>query len=153
VVPAEPPASEQTGVASWYGERHHGRRTASGETYDMQALTAAHRTLPFGTIVAVTSVRDGRTVEVRINDRGPHVGGRIIDLSYAAARAIGLIGSGLATVRLRVVNQEPDAERALAVTAPATAPAVAPVGAPVEPPATAPATTPGDSSPSSPRRP
>ncbi len=90
-------------VASWYGRPFHGRRTASGEVYDMYKLTAAHPTLPFGARVRVTSLRNGRSVEVRINDRGPAVRGRIIDLSYAAARAIDSVGAGVFPVRLRVV--------------------------------------------------
>ncbi len=88
------------GLASWYGERFHGRRTASGETYDMHALTAAHKTLPFGTQVRVRHAATGKEVLVRINDRGPHVKGRVIDLSHAAASAIGLIQAGVAPVVL-----------------------------------------------------
>ncbi len=86
------------GMASWYGERFHGRRTASGEAFDMNAMTAAHRTLPFGTQVRVRHVRTGQEVRVRINDRGPHVRGRVIDLSRAAAASIGLLQSGVAPV-------------------------------------------------------
>ena len=88
----------QAGVASWYGPGFHGRTTANGERFNTHALTAAHRTLPFGTMVRVTNNRNGRSVVVRINDRGPYVGGRVIDLSNASARAIGL--SGLAKVSL-----------------------------------------------------
>jgi rare lipoprotein A len=95
----------QTGEASWYGEPHHGRTTASGETYDMSQLTAAHRTLPLGTRVLVTNLKNGRAVEVRINDRGPSVEGRIIDLSYAAARELGAVSGGTIPVRLRVISQ------------------------------------------------
>lgn len=97
----------QTGQASWYGEPHHGRRTASGEIYDMYQLTAAHPTLPFGTRVRVTNLKNGRSVEVRINDRGPTAADRIIDLSYAAAQKLGALSSGLARVRLRVVSTPP----------------------------------------------
>lgn len=79
------------GLASWYGPRFHGRRTASGEKYDMHQLTAAHPTLPFGTIVRVRSLVNGRTVDVRINDRGPFIKKRVIDLSRGAAQALGLI--------------------------------------------------------------
>jgi rare lipoprotein A len=86
------------GNASWYGTAHHGRRTASGEAYDSEGMTAAHRTLPFGAPVRVTNQRNGRSAVVRINDRGPFVQGRIIDLSGAAARAIGI--SGVARVSL-----------------------------------------------------
>src|SRR5438128_3674774 len=90
--PPEPTADVvQSGPASWYGEPHHGRRTASGETYDMHQLTAAHPTLPFGTRVLVTNLKNDRSVEVRINDRGPHVAGRIIDVSYAAAQKLDAI--------------------------------------------------------------
>ncbi len=90
----------QTGVASWYGKLFHGRRTASGERYDMHALTAAHRTLPLGACVRVTLLARMRSVVVRINDRGPFVRGRIIDLSYAAAEALGVRAAGGAQVRL-----------------------------------------------------
>ena len=91
--PASVPRHTETGLASWYGKAHHGRRTASGERFDMQALTAAHRTLAFGTIVRVTDVASGRSVNVRINDRGPFGNGRIIDLSYAAARKLGMVAT------------------------------------------------------------
>jgi rare lipoprotein A len=83
----------------------HGRTTASGETYDMNQLTAAHRTLPLGTKVLVTNLKNGRAVEVRINDRGPSIEGRIIDLSYAAARELGAVSGGTIPVRLRVISQ------------------------------------------------
>lgn len=88
------------GLASWYGKRFHGRRTANGERFDMHALTAAHPTLPFGTLVRVRSVEDGRTVDVRINDRGPWIKRRVIDLSRAAAHALGLIDLGTGTRRV-----------------------------------------------------
>lgn len=88
----------QAGVASWYGPGFHGRTTANGEHFNTHALTAAHRTLPFGTKVRVTNKSNGRSVVVRINDRGPYVGGRVIDLSDASARALGM--SGLAKVSL-----------------------------------------------------
>jgi rare lipoprotein A len=84
----------ERGPASWYGSFHHGRRTASGETFNKNALTAAHKRLPFGTLVRVTYHRTGQSVAVRINDRGPFKAGRIIDLSQAAARSIGLQGVG-----------------------------------------------------------
>ncbi|MGY6125186.1 septal ring lytic transglycosylase RlpA family protein [Paraburkholderia strydomiana] len=90
----------QTGLASWYGKVFHGRRTASGERYNMHALTAAHRTLPLGACVRVTAVGRERSVVVRINDRGPFVHGRIIDLSYAAAEAIGVNVAGTLPVKL-----------------------------------------------------
>ncbi len=109
--PAEPLLTGATqeieqGAASWYGRRFHGRRTASGERYDMNALTAAHRTLPFGTVVRVRSQVTGRAVDVRINDRGPHVAGRIIDLSQAAAEALGLMGLGIKPVVLLVSAED-----------------------------------------------
>ncbi len=88
------------GKASWYGTRHHGKRTASGERFDKNALTAAHRTLPFGSRVRVTNLRNRRSVVVRINDRGPHGRGRLIDLSHRAARELGMLDTGVAPVRV-----------------------------------------------------
>jgi rare lipoprotein A len=102
--PPPEPRALQTGKASWYGDAHHGRKTASGETFDMNALTAAHRTLPLGTRVLVTNLANGRSIEVRINDRGPMVSDRIIDLSFAAARALGGVGAGVFRVRIAVVE-------------------------------------------------
>jgi len=96
--------SGETGLASWYGHPYHGRAAANGEIYDMEKLTAAHRTLPFGTWVRVTNVSNEKSVEVRITDRGPFVGGRIIDLSHAAAEAIDMIGPGVARVRLDIIS-------------------------------------------------
>jgi len=97
--------SELEGLASYYAEPYHGRKTASGEIFDTyQNLTAAHRTLPFNTMVRVTNKTNGRTVDVRINDRGPFVDGRVIDLSVRAARLIDLMGSGLAPVKLTVLT-------------------------------------------------
>jgi rare lipoprotein A len=90
----------EEGVASWYGRPYHGRRTASGETYDMHELTAAHPTLPFGSRVRLVNLDNGRTVVVRINDRGPFRKGRIIDVSRAAARKLGMVEAGVARVRL-----------------------------------------------------
>ena len=87
-------AAGQHGAASWYGPGFHGRKTASGERFNTHALTAAHRSFPFGTRVKVTNERTGRAVVVRINDRGPYAHGRIIDLSQASARAIGISGTG-----------------------------------------------------------
>ena len=97
--------SLQTGYASWYGKAHQGRRTTSGETYDMNKLTAAHPSLPMGTRILVTNLKNGRSVTVRVNDRGPFVDGRIVDLSYAAAREVGAIGEGVVPVRIRVVSE------------------------------------------------
>jgi len=94
----------ETGQASWYGKAHQGRLTASGERFDMHALTAAHRTLPFGTIVRVKHVKSGKSVNVRINDRGPFRSGRIIDLSYEAARRLGIVARGTARVELTVIR-------------------------------------------------
>jgi rare lipoprotein A len=102
-VPARPGAVE-TGIASWYGYPYHGRRTASGEIYDMEKLTAAHRTLPFGTWVEVTNLDNHKRVRVRITDRGPFVEGRIIDLSLAAAREIDMVRAGIVKVRVQVVS-------------------------------------------------
>ncbi|MFQ5802076.1 MAG: septal ring lytic transglycosylase RlpA family protein [Candidatus Methylomirabilales bacterium] len=86
------------GVASWYGPKFHGRPTASGEVFDMHEISAAHRTLPLGSWVQVTNLENGRSIRVRVNDRGPFVEGRVIDLSYAAARALGMVKEGLAWV-------------------------------------------------------
>lgn len=94
----------ETGLASWYGHPYHGRPAADGEIYDMEKLTAAHRTLPFGTMVRVVNLTNGKTVDVRIIDRGPFVENRIIDLSHAAAQAIELIGPGVAPVRLDILS-------------------------------------------------
>ncbi len=108
-VPAPPRVGTvEEGVASWYGHPHHGKRSSNGEIYDMEKLTAAHRTLPFETIVRVQNLTNDRTVDVRITDRGPFVKDRIIDLSRAAARQIRMIGPGTAPVRLYVLSL-PDA--------------------------------------------
>lgn len=101
---ARPSPDGMTGLASWYGQAHHGKKTSSGEVYDRTQLTAAHRTLPMGTRVRVTNVENDRSVVVRINDRGPFKRGRIIDLSQAAAREIGALGEGLFTVHLEVLE-------------------------------------------------
>jgi peptidoglycan lytic transglycosylase len=93
----------ETGIASWYGEEFHGRKTSSLEVYDMNDLTAAHNRLPLGTFVAVTNLNNGRSVIVRINDRGPFVKNRVIDLSFAAARAIDMVGTGTAPVRIEAL--------------------------------------------------
>lgn len=102
--PVQASRSLGSGVASFYGSELHGRRTASGERFDMNALTAAHRTLPFGTRLLVTNPSNGRTVTVRVNDRGPFHGGRVIDLSHAAATQIGLVARGHGRVELAVVD-------------------------------------------------
>ena len=93
----------ERGVASWYGPGFHGRKTANGETYDMHQLTAAHRTLPLGSVVQVRSLSNGRSVTVRVNDRGPFARNRILDLSQAGAQALGMIGTGTDQVEIRVV--------------------------------------------------
>src|SRR5580692_10880582 len=109
-VPAGPRPSGQavvgsieTGVASWYGHPYHGRPAADGEIYDMEKLVAAHRTLPFNTWVRVVNLTNSRSVEVRIIDRGPFIDGRIIDLSHAAAKEIGMEVAGTAKVRMEVI--------------------------------------------------
>lgn len=96
------PLAVQQGLASFYGREFHGRKTASGEIFDMQALTAAHRTLPFGTMVKVTNLKNNQSVTVKINDRGPFVEGRLIDLSQGAAKKIGI--DGVEQVRLEIVK-------------------------------------------------
>lgn len=98
-------AAEATlsGVASWYGPGFHGRTTANGERYDMNGMTAAHKSLTFGTRVKVTNQTNGKSVVVRINDRGPYVGSRIIDLSKSAAQAIDMIGPGTASVTVEIL--------------------------------------------------
>ncbi len=93
-----------TGKASWYGPKFHGRKTANGETYDMNGMTAAHRKLPFNTIIEVTLLSSGKSCRVRINDRGPFKGNRILDLSKGAAEKIGLIKEGVGKVRIRIVS-------------------------------------------------
>jgi rare lipoprotein A len=94
----------ENGIASWYGHPYDGRRAADGETYNMETLVAAHRTLPFNTWVRVYNLNNNKTVDVRIIDRGPFVDGRIIDLSHAAAQAIEMIGPGVAQVRLEIIR-------------------------------------------------
>jgi rare lipoprotein A len=101
----------EEGIASWYGEPYHGRRTASGEVYDMHQLTAAHKTLAFGSVVRVKRRDTGADVRVRINDRGPFIEGRIIDLSYAAAKKIDLDRDGVAPVKIKVVGRESAPQR------------------------------------------
>jgi rare lipoprotein A len=128
---APPPATTPDalhGVASWYGEEFAGRTTANGEIFDPRLLTAAHRTLPFGTVLDITNPKTSQSVRVRVNDRGPYVGNRIIDLSYAAAQQIGLIEPGIGEVDIRIVRvgsgeREPPAPFDVRIAdAPATAP-------------------------------
>jgi rare lipoprotein A len=92
------------GLASWYGEFHHGRQTASGEIFDMTQLTAAHRTLPLGTHLRVTNLENGRIVRVRVNDRGPYVTDRVLDLSHQAARVLDMVERGVVPVRFDIVE-------------------------------------------------
>jgi rare lipoprotein A len=106
--PVTPPRVSQTGIASWYGPGFHGKTTASGIIYNQHDLTAAHQTLPLGTRVLVTNLDNGRSIEVFINDRGPFAKGRIIDLSYAAAESLGMIGPGTIPVRIDVVSSPAD---------------------------------------------
>jgi len=98
------PGASSVGIASYYAAKYHGRTTASGETFDNGKLTAAHRTLPFGTTVRVTNLTNGRSVTVRVNDRGPFVAGRIIDLSRAAAKRLDMIDAGLARVKVETLG-------------------------------------------------
>ncbi len=96
----------ETGMASWYGPDFHGKTTANGETYNQNELTAAHKTLPFNSVVRVTNLDNGKQVTVRINDRGPYARGRVIDLSRAAAREVEMIGSGVARVRIEILKTD-----------------------------------------------
>ena len=126
--PAPPPITNgvQVGVASWYGPGFHGNRTANGEIYDQYELTAAHPSLALGTRVMVTNLENGRAVQVRVNDRGPFVDGRAIDLSYAAARTISMVGPGTVRVRIEVLGPT-----TLAAAAPVAAPAALPTARPI----------------------
>jgi len=100
----DPHGYDQTGMASYYGAKHHGKRTASGEPFNQNALTAAHRQLPFGTRVKVTNLNNDKSCVVRINDRGPHTRGRLIDLSREAASRLGMVSSGTARVRVQALD-------------------------------------------------
>jgi rare lipoprotein A len=111
--PAPPVGTAERGLASWYGHPYHGRAAADGEIYDMETLVAAHRTLPFQTRVQVRNLSNDKTVDVRIIDRGPFVGGRIIDLSHAAAKEIDLIGPGVAQVEVTIIGTPAVPEPAL----------------------------------------
>ena len=105
IIPApEPIPASLGGEASWYGPRFHGRLTANGEVYDMFALTAAHRELPFGSALRVVDPRNGRSVVVRINDRGPFIGDRVLDLSFAAAQELDMVHAGLARVEMELLQ-------------------------------------------------
>ena len=102
VVPCE---KHEIGIASWYGQELQGNTTASGEVYDLNGLTAAHHTLPFGTTVRVTNLRNRKSIVLRVNDRGPHIGKRLIDVSFAAAKHLGFVRSGTTRVRVEVVSR------------------------------------------------
>ena len=110
-VAPQQPAAYQEGIASWYGPGFHGRRTSNGERYNQYDLTAAHRTLPLGTWAVVTNLDNGRSVRVWVNDRGPYVDGRVIDMSYGAAVELGMIQSGTVPVRIVVLGTPPRAPR------------------------------------------
>ena len=112
---------DQHGIASWYGRDFHGKRTANGEIYDMHALSAAHTTLPMPTLVRVTNLENGRSVVVRVNDRGPFVKDRLIDLSYAAAKELGYDRKGTVRVRVQTLDVPADEPQVVAVSAPARA--------------------------------
>jgi len=140
---------DETGVASWYGRDFHGKRTANGERYDMYTLSAAHKTLPMPTLVRVTNLENGRFVIVRVNDRGPFVKERLIDLSYAAAKELGYTDQGTTRVRVQTLDQKPGTEAqaprpplvanppvALAPPVPAAAPGPAPVATTAPTPST-----------------
>ena len=101
---SSPPTIVEAGLASWYGKKHQGKRTASGEVFDQKKFTAAHRSLPWGSIVKLTNLANGKSVEVRINDRGPFEKGRIIDVSRAAASVLGMVESGVARVQLELLS-------------------------------------------------
>ena len=98
----------EVGIASWYGPGFHGKLTANGETYNQKAMTAAHKTLPLPTLVKVENLENGKSVVVRVNDRGPYSKGRIIDLTEVAARRLGMIDKGTAKVRVSVLSEDPD---------------------------------------------
>lgn len=111
VQPGEPDldvvqGADQVGIASWYGNQHQGRLTASGEPFDEGKLTAAHRTLPLDTRLKVTNLENGRSIEVKVNDRGPYIAGRMLDLSTLAAKMLGMEKEGLALVRIEILQQQ-----------------------------------------------
>ena len=125
--PEEQPRYDETGMASWYGDQFNGRPTATGERFDMHALTAAHKTLPLPGLVEVTNLANGRRIVARVNDRGPFVDGRIIDLSRGSAEALGMLAAGVGEVRVRYLGRAPRTgggamQQARAVTPPPSAP-------------------------------
>lgn len=129
-VPREDPDYDVRGVASWYGDQFHLKRTANGETFDKNALSAAHPTLPLPSIVEVTNLENGRKLKVRVNDRGPFVDGRVIDMSHAAARELGFDRQGLAKVRVRYVGPAPLGGSRTAAAPSAPTPYAAPIAPP-----------------------
>ncbi|MEM7749256.1 MAG: septal ring lytic transglycosylase RlpA family protein [Pseudomonadota bacterium] len=106
-VPREDPNYDREGLASWYGGKHHGRQTANGETFDVNRITAAHKTLPLPSLVRITNLRNGRYVIARVNDRGPFVSGRIIDVSRRAAQQLGFLHKGTVRVRVTYIGPAP----------------------------------------------
>ncbi len=136
-VPA-PVGQSETGVASWYGHPYHGRQAADGEIYDMETLVAAHRTLPFNTWVRVVNLRNNKSVDVRIIDRGPFVDGRIIDLSHAAADAIDLVRAGIGPVKLEVISGPSSPSTVAAAPRPVAPPPTRAAAVPPPPPQPAP---------------
>ena len=106
-VSVAPIKQHETGVASWYGEELQGNMTASGEAYDLNGLSAAHHTLPFGTTIRVINLRNHKSIILRVNDRGPHLGKRLLDVSWAAAKHLGFVHSGTTRVRVEVVSRPP----------------------------------------------
>ncbi len=113
----------ERGIASWYGKKFHGKKTSSGEAYDMYSMTAAHKTLPLPSYVRVRNLNNGRSVTLRVNDRGPFLENRLIDLSYAAAQRLGIVGSGTGIVEVVGINTDEPASSNMTAQAPATAPA------------------------------
>lgn len=131
--PKHEPGYDVEGIASWYGDKFHGKPTATGETYDKNDLTAAHKTLPLNSMLYVTNLENGRTLMVRLNDRGPFIGDRIIDLSEAAANALGTKGKGLGKVRVQYAGPADPMAAKRGVPAPQAAPMIAEAPRPVAP--------------------
>jgi len=148
--PRHNPDYDKIGVASWYGDKFHGKPTANGEVYDKNAMTAAHKTLPLNSYVYVTNLDNGQTLKVRLNDRGPFIDGRIIDLSEAAATILDIRGEGLGRVRVQYAGAAPVTDKGMAYIPPqatqlterAPTPAPAPVAEPIPAPVSAPVATP-----------